>query len=237
VLGLEPGRRFSPKVLYVYEKQLEEADFIVINKIDAIDCGRAATLRATLEERYPRAGIFEISALTGDAVAPWMERLAADQDESSANLEIDYDEYASGEALLGWVNVTARVSGPPFDGNRWLAGLIAAVQARLGGLAIEIAHLKMTLTPSDDTGRDLAVVNAVTTNAPASAPFALQDPVDDAELIVNLRAEGDPEILRRETLEALSREASAGGVTVSLEHVEHFRPGRPVPTHRVVMAG
>src|SRR5262245_47620617 len=32
VLGLDAGPSFSPKVLYVYEKQLEEAELIVINK-------------------------------------------------------------------------------------------------------------------------------------------------------------------------------------------------------------
>src|ERR1700752_2628021 len=32
ILGLESGPGFSAKVLYVYEKQLEEADIIVINK-------------------------------------------------------------------------------------------------------------------------------------------------------------------------------------------------------------
>src|SRR3977135_3551703 len=37
ILGLEPGRTFSPKVLYVYEKQLEEADLIVINKSDLLN--------------------------------------------------------------------------------------------------------------------------------------------------------------------------------------------------------
>src|SRR5262245_49572270 len=36
VLGLEAGRNFSPKVQYVYEKQLEEADLIVINKADTL---------------------------------------------------------------------------------------------------------------------------------------------------------------------------------------------------------
>src|SRR6059036_571214 len=36
VLGLENGRGFSPKVVYVYRKQLEEADFIVMNKCDLL---------------------------------------------------------------------------------------------------------------------------------------------------------------------------------------------------------
>src|SRR5919108_711393 len=34
ILNVEPGKAFSSKVLYVYGKQLEEADIIVINKCD-----------------------------------------------------------------------------------------------------------------------------------------------------------------------------------------------------------
>ncbi len=44
ILGLEPGKAFSPKVVYVYTKQLEEAEIIVINKIDLLDAGRLKTL-------------------------------------------------------------------------------------------------------------------------------------------------------------------------------------------------
>ena len=42
ILGLEPGGRFSEKVLYVYHKQLEEANLLVVNKADLLDqIGRA----------------------------------------------------------------------------------------------------------------------------------------------------------------------------------------------------
>jgi G3E family GTPase len=40
VLGVEPGSAFSPKVQYVYRKQLEEADVLVINKIDTVPRSR-----------------------------------------------------------------------------------------------------------------------------------------------------------------------------------------------------
>src|SRR5262245_58186946 len=36
ILGLEKGPQFSEKVIYVYRKQLEEANLIAVNKIDAI---------------------------------------------------------------------------------------------------------------------------------------------------------------------------------------------------------
>ena len=39
-------------------------------------------------------------------------------------MEVDYDIYADGEALLGWLNATCRVSAStPFDGNQFLQRL------------------------------------------------------------------------------------------------------------------
>src|ERR1700680_314240 len=58
VLGLESGRSFSSKVLYVYEKQLEEADLLVINKSDLLDAARREALQRAVSSRFPQgAGV------------------------------------------------------------------------------------------------------------------------------------------------------------------------------------
>src|SRR5215813_3222857 len=46
MLGLAEGRAFAPKVHYVYDKQLEEADAIVINKSDLLEPARLQRLQA-----------------------------------------------------------------------------------------------------------------------------------------------------------------------------------------------
>jgi G3E family GTPase len=53
VLGLIEGGRFSDKVRYIYRKQLEEADLIVINKVDLLDTIQAEQLRRALAEHFP----------------------------------------------------------------------------------------------------------------------------------------------------------------------------------------
>src|SRR5438552_1079755 len=62
VFGLETGGKFSEKVLYIYRKQLEEADLIVVNKLDLLDPSRQRTLRDKLALEFPRAEIFAVSA-------------------------------------------------------------------------------------------------------------------------------------------------------------------------------
>ena len=231
ILGLESGRGFSPKVLYVYEKQLEEADVIVINKSDLLNDARREALERALRGRFPRAEILTISARTGANLDDWFGRLSAPIAPRPA-MEVDYDVYAEGEALLGWLNATFRISASsPFDGNRFLQRLVDGVRDRLTGAGIEIAHFKMTLAP--DTGNDLAVMNLVRTDGKPESPHRLAEELTDGELIINLRAEGDPEQLGGITLSELEQAARETGVTATVEHSEHFRPGRPEPTHRM----
>jgi hypothetical protein len=231
VLGLEPGRTFSPKVHYIYEKQLEEADLIVVNKSDLLKVADRDALEGALRQRFPQAEVLTVSARTGEHLDRWFDRLG-EQLASRAAMDVDYDTYAEGEALLGWLNATCRLTAStPFDGNEFLRRLADEIHVRLADAGFEIAHFKMTLAP--DTGDDLAVLNLVRTDASAEMPHRLQEPLTDGELIVNLRAEGDPEPLKTMALAGLAA-ATPAGVTAKIEHIEHFRPGRPEPTHRMV---
>ncbi len=54
------------------------------------------------------------------------------------------------------------------------------------------------------------------------------------QLVVNLRAEAAPEVLRDSVRSAVSGLAEHfGGLASRLEHMEYFRPGKPQPTHRL----
>lgn len=234
VFGIEAGRTFSPKVLYVYRKQLEDADVIVINKCDLLGDERRETLRRVLQEAVPRADVITVSARSGEGLPAWFGKLSGTLSSHPA-MAVDYDLYAEGEALLGWHNATSRLTARhSFDGNAFLQSLASRIQQGLARFAVEIAHLKMTLSP--DEGSDLAVLNLVRTDGRAEAPHRLEEELTDGELIVNLRAEGDPEQLHTVVRNALMDTARETGVTAAVEHSEHFRPGRPVPTHRMAHA-
>jgi G3E family GTPase len=224
ILGLEPGKPFSEKVVYVYRKQLEEADVIVVNKADTLDAPRRDRLAAALGEAFPKARILCASAKAGDGLDAWFDLLLSAEGRDGASMELDYDTYAEGEALLGWLNATARVApGEPFDGNELLLRLAGEIRRRLDGA--EIAHLKMTLDPGDPSGA-LSVVSLVRSDAEPDLRESLVDRIDAGELVVNLRAEADPE-----RLEAALRASLDARTTI--DHLERFRPSRPRPTHRL----
>ncbi|MFM8709271.1 MAG: GTP-binding protein [Planctomycetia bacterium] len=64
VLGLAPAK-LSDHVGYIYRKQLEEAEIIVVNKCELIDAARHERLREALSRVNPAAAILTCSARSG----------------------------------------------------------------------------------------------------------------------------------------------------------------------------
>jgi G3E family GTPase len=234
VLGFEQGGRFSEKVLYIYRKQLEEADLLVINKRDLLSPGQAASLRHGLALQFPKAQILEISARTGLGLEDWFEHVTAANQAPRAVMDVDYELYADGEALLGWLNCTVRLTAArAIDGNQFLQTLAGIIQLRFNGAEAEIAHLKMTLDADNELG-DLAVVNLVRNDFVPELSQNLHDNLTSGELTINMRAEATPELLRDAVQDAVENCArSTLGLTVTWVHLECFKPGKPKPTHRV----
>ena len=117
------------------------------------------------------------------------------------------------------------------DGNQLLLDLAAGVQERLVANAREVAHLKMTLAPDDGSG-ELAVVNLTRSDGRPETAQTLMDDLESGELIVNLRAEADSEELAV-ALNATLDELRPRVGELTLEHIEHFAPGKPEPEVRL----
>lgn len=231
VLGLEGDRKFSQKVIYVYRKQLEEAEIIVVHKADLLDDAQRQRLIEALRREFPQAQVLAASSVSGDGAAAWYETLTGGDLGNQATMEVDYDEYAEGEALLGWFNGRGLLSADAeFDGDAALMDLANRLNERLTRQGVEIAHLKMTLTPRE--GPDMASVSLTRNEERPMATHRLSAPLAAGDLMVNLRAEADPDVLKEHVLAELESLPQ----TFELRHVAAFRPGRPTPTHRVQVA-
>ena len=104
-------------------------------------------------------------------------------------MPLDYDRYAEGEALLGWLNCTAGLSSnAPFDANTLLLDLTTRIRDRLREDGFEIAHLKATLDARDRAG-SLCVISLVGSDCDPDLRESLADRIRSGRLIVNLRAD------------------------------------------------
>jgi len=235
VFGVESGSNFSEKVLYIYLKQVEEADLVVINKCDLLDTPRLELLRTAILARFPGKEILAVSARDGTNLDEWFARMTSAKQVARKAMEVDYLVYADGEALLGWLNCTVKISArQAFDTDLFLKELAGAIQTRLKAVDAQVAHLKMTLSPDGNLTGNIAAVNLVRDDFVPELSFHLEEPVTTGELIINLRAEAAPDVLGAAVREGLAAAAAKfPTLQATLDHLEHFRPGKPTPTHRM----
>ena len=90
----------------------------------------------------------------------------------------------------------------------------------------------MTLSPDGGLG-DIAAIHLVRSDFVPELSLRLEAPVPAGQLIINCRAEADPDLIRAAVTGAVADlPAAFPGLTAQLDHLESFRPGKPQPTHR-----
>ncbi len=220
--------RFPDNVMYIYEKQLEEADVIVLNKADLLPRDELTMVEASLRENFPQAPVITISALNGAGVDGWLDHVMEARDAGRTIATVDYDEYAEGEAALGWLNATIKLHGDSnTDWKSFCVKLVRAAQREFQKVSAEIAHLKLRLA---------AGANALTANLTANhaEPFIqgeIEGSPTEAVMLLNLRAKIDPAPLKAITERCVNMVAG-DSIQAMWEESQCFAPSRPRPTHR-----
>jgi G3E family GTPase len=227
------GGGFSAKAAYIFKKQLEEADAVVINRIDGLEPAALTELAELVARDYPGTPVLRLSAKTGQGFEALTELLDQQGNFGRKILDIDYDTYAEGEAELGWLNSSIRVTADqPFDLDALLLTVVSRLRAAFGERGAEVAHLKAIGLHDLSFG----VANLVSSSTEPELSLTSHGRVPEAEVIVNARVAADPAVLEeqvRQTLKAVCRDQGARTEFLSMQS---FRPGRPQPTHRYATA-
>jgi len=220
---------FSPKVAYIFHKQMEEADAIALNKIDAITDAERGELDQLLRVHFPQKQVLALSARTADGLPALADFLAQRRSAVRCAVDVDYDVYAEGEAELGWLNSTIALTSPrPFQCDELLLAFARLMQDEMCSAGMEIAHLKAIL----HTAGHFSQINLVTSQDPPQLTKSSYHRAGEALLILNARAHAGPEELWRIVQNCLEKLGERSGMCAKVEVVQRFRPGRPVPTHR-----
>jgi Ni2+-binding GTPase involved in maturation of urease and hydrogenase len=240
ILRNESGSGFSPKAAYIFRKQLEEADAIVINRIDEMRPEARRELAELTTREYPGTPVLQMSAKTGQGFEALTELLEQQGAFGRRILDIDYDTYAEGEAEMGWLNAAASVvawSGDraittPFDLDALLMRLVARLREAFGAMGAEPGHLKVIGLRDGSFG----VANLVSSGCQPELSLPSRGRVAEAEVIVNARVAADPARIEEQVRQALAWVSKEFGAQAEVRSLQSFRPGRPQPTHRYATA-
>ena len=231
ILRGEAKGGFSPQAAYIFRKQLEEADLIVINRMDELSAAEADELNRLLQKDYPGTPVLRMSAKTGTGFEALVEFLEQRGSFGRRVMDVDYDTYAIGEAELGWLNSSLTVSArQPFDLDALLLDIVRRLQESLAGIDAETAHLK-TIGMADGL---YGVANLVSSFSQPELSLPSRGSVREAQLVVNARVATAPEVLTEHVERAVQQACTSVGATAAFQQTQSFRPGRPVPTHRIL---
>jgi Ni2+-binding GTPase involved in maturation of urease and hydrogenase len=224
------GAGFSPKAAYIFRKQLEEADAIVINRADELSPEDLKELQDRLAEQFSGTPVLVVSAKTGAGFDAYANLLDQDGAFGRKLLDIDYDIYAEGEAELGWLNASAHLSADkPFAIDPILLGVVDGLRRPLEELGGEVAHLKVI---GLEEGGAFGVANLVSSTTSTELSLPSNATAREADLIVNARVAVDPVELERHVQQVVKSVCDNAGVAVEFRQSQSLRPGRPTPTHR-----
>ena len=223
------GSGFSPKAAYIFRKQLEEADAIVVNRLDEIPPADLEELNRLLAEQFPGTPILNLSARTGQGFSALIELLSQEGVFGRKILDIDYDIYAEGEAELGWLNSSIELtSSGEFALDPLLMELISSLQSVIQESKGEVAHLKVIGIEEGIFG----VANLVSSGTAPELSLPSNATMKHADLIVNARVAIDPVWLQSQVEQIVEAACLSRGIQPHFRQTQSLRPGRPTPTHR-----
>ena len=221
---------FSPEAAYIFHKQLEEADILLLNRCDELSEDDILSIEAVLRRQYPDKPLVRLSAKTGLNVEVLAEQLLAGERHSRQLMDVDYDTYAAGEADLGWLNAAIEFStSSPVEADDVLMSVVSRIRDCCIDSDAEIAHLKVTAECEDGLG----VCNVVSNDSAPTLTLGAHAKTRYLCLTLNARVAVAPEALQAWVLAAVREEAAFRSGEFTVTSVRSFRPGRPVPTHRV----
>ena len=215
-----------PDAAYIYRKQLEESDIILINKTDLLNVVQLDDLKQRTVKAFPSATVLAVSAASGAGTDEWLEQVTVRQDAGKRLVEMDYDIYANGEAVLGWLNGTVCLQGQNTDWDVFTQAFLTNIAAQFDRDNLPVGHVKMIVENDNKF-----IVGNITGNASTLSTRGAAGSSDNSKLIINARVETSPENLDRIVRETLNM-LCADRYTIDILAWRYLQPGRPQPTHR-----
>ena len=215
---------------YIFMKQLEEADLILIGKADLLDRDGRRSLRRLVADSFPGVSIRIVSPRSGTGISGWLDTMLTGISAGNRIAEVDYDVYAEGEAALGWLNADLSLAtrGCCVVDWRMLCLLVmremkSAFQARRAA----VGHVKILITADGK----MCSANLTRLGGSIDLRGDLGEGPDRIRMTVNARVEMGPKHLERVLLKALES-VTKNRLRVVVHRLNAFRPARPEPTFR-----
>ena len=222
---------FSDDIIYIFGKQIEESDLLIVNKIDLVPESDLHELKKLIDSKLKNKIIIVQNSLNPQNIDNWLNSLENLPPRKRDSLEIDYQSYGKGEADLAWLDEEINFSSSKSEAGISAVNFIENVISDITLKKIPVGHLKFLLVNGDEIQK----ISFTSIIDEEWKKKLLSVSSNFIKLMVNARIETSPEIAReiiRNSIAAVSDHR----VIVSESNEVAFQPGFPTPTHRITKA-
>jgi len=227
---IQGSRLFVQSVNYIYKKQLEEADVLVINKIDLLNTSQMEEVKSLVKKEYPGKKVIYQNSLERDSILKWLSSLNDFQLQSRKSLDLDYDIYGGGEAELGWLDAEIEIYTIEQDAMNSGIELINKIYSQINSQQLSIGHLKFLM----DDGKHLKKISFTTINQPSFENSSIESDSKKIKVLINARVQADPDQLKEIVIDAIRELELRTGCKILMCKMAAFKPGYPKPTYRIL---
>jgi len=210
---------------YIYRKQLEEADLILISKVDLLTLPMVDDLLIRVRKAFPSAIVQPLSAERNVGLDYWLDHVLHKTTAGNTLLDIDYDRYAEGEAVLGWLNARFELRTTAGTWRTFAEAIMTRLHHQFAERNLPIGHVKLIV----ESESQVLFANLTGTEIEPKIRGEMTSTLH-ATMTINARVETSPEELRQIIWQALQQ--SSDGINVYQEQWNCLKPGRPEPTYR-----
>jgi G3E family GTPase len=225
----DDGAEVPWSMKFLFDKQLQEADFIVITKSDTLNEDQQGHIGEQVSKRFPESSVLEISSREGTNLNEWLELIQSTAPKERWLKEIDYDKYAEAEAEMGWLNSHMSIRFPQsVDGKSEVFRIAETLTQGVGERQGKIGHLKLLAV--GETGSIKAGLTHLGGTAGLDGTFT--GPLSELQVTINMRATVSPGDLAAIVTNLTATLEGDGQTQTDVAYLNTFRPGAPDPTYR-----
>ena len=219
----------SENILYIYKKQLQEADLLIINKTDLISLGELNKINEHLIKEYPGKILLYQNSFENNDIRKWIDTLYQfDNFLDRSSLDIDYDLYGDGEAQLAWFDQSLTIIASQKNAIIIAKNIIDDIYCKIDQQQLVIGHLKFFIETPDWKKKI-----SITAMSPDSY-YLPEENASQVKLLINARIQTEPQILQKMVHETLKQIVQKHDCNINADKWSSFKPGYPKPLYRVL---
>lgn len=232
LLSIIRGRSLfvSEPVQYIYQKQLEEAEILVINKTDLLNDNELTEVKDTMAQTFPYKRIITQNSFNTANIDTWLQALRSYAPTFRRSLDIDYEKYGDGESMLAWLDRQVSIHTKTTNAVEVALELTREIHDSLKRAGLTVGHLKFMLS-SDKWHKKVSYVLVENEHNYDEQEVIFSNHVD---MLINARIQCVPGLLENMVDAAIETITTNRPCRLFTHHTAVFTPGYPSPTNRII---